>query len=206
MLARIVTESLVRKRRRKLMAVAAIALGATVGTAMLAVALGVGDKVNRELRSYGANIEAVPRGRALTVNAAGFQYQTASPKAYLDENDLPKLKSIFWSNNILAFSPFLRIPVQVGVGAGLTDAVLAGTWFDHNVATEDGKTFRTGVRELCPWWKVQGAWPADGECLIGTELRDKIKASAGDEIAIVRTRSDGSEARERLRIAGVLST
>jgi len=206
MFARIVRESLVRKRRRKLMAVAAIALGATVGTAMLAVALGVGDKVNRELRSYGANIEAVPLRRALTVDTAGFQYQTASPEAYLDETDLPKLKSIFWSNNILAFSPFLRIPVQVGVGSGLTDAVLAGTWFDHTVTTEDGKLFRTGVRELCPWWKVQGSWPADGECLIGTELRDKIKAGAGDEITIARTRPDGSEARERLRISGVLST
>src|SRR5215831_13816063 len=205
MFARIVRESLVRKRRRKLMAVAAIALGATVGTAMLAVALGVGDKVNRELRSYGANIEAVPRGRSLTVDTAGFRYKAASPQEYLDETDLPKLKSIFWSNNILAFSPFLRIPVQVGVGSGLTEAVLAGTWFDRNVATEDGKTFRTGVRELCPWWKVQGTWPSDGECLIGTELRDKIKASLGDEITVTSTGPSATETREQFRISGMLS-
>src|SRR5215467_4257260 len=108
MFTRIVRESLVRKRRRKLMAVAAIALGATVGTAMLAVALGVGDKVNRELRSYGANIEAIPRQRALTVDSGGVQYHAAAPQAYIDESDLPKLKSIFWSNNILSFAPFLK--------------------------------------------------------------------------------------------------
>src|SRR5262249_33244988 len=129
MFARIVRESLVRKRRRKLMAVAAIALGAPVGTAMRAAALGVGDKVHHELRSYGANIEAIPRQRAITVDAGGIQYQAAAPQSYIDEADLPKLKSIFWSNNILAFSPFLRTQVKVEAGTrSPAEAVLAGTW------------------------------------------------------------------------------
>jgi putative ABC transport system permease protein len=209
MFTRIVKESLVRKRRRKLMAVAAIALGATVGTAMLAVALGVGDKVNRELRSYGANIEAVPRQRALTIDAGGIQYQAAAPQFYLDEADLPKLKSIFWSNNILAFAPFLRVPARIATDPGQTapvDAVLSGTWFDYNMATEDGKSFRTGVRQMSPWWKIQGSWPGEGECLIGTELRDKLHANPGDQITVARARPDGTGAPEGLKISGVLST
>ena len=56
---------------------------------MSAVALGVGDKVNRELRSFGANIEALPRQRALTVDAGGVQYQAASARTYVNELELP---------------------------------------------------------------------------------------------------------------------
>src|SRR5262245_6658707 len=103
----IVKNSFARKTQRKLIAIAAVALGASVATAMLAVALGVGDKVNRELRSYGANIEALPRHRQLTVNAGGLQVEASGAKEYLRETDISRVKSVFWGNNILALTPFL---------------------------------------------------------------------------------------------------
>jgi putative ABC transport system permease protein len=49
MLLRLILESFLRQRRRKLLACAAILLGATAVTAMLAIGTSVGDKMNREL-------------------------------------------------------------------------------------------------------------------------------------------------------------
>src|SRR3989442_1657445 len=60
MLARIVRESLTRGRRRKLLSGVAVALGITVATTLATLALDVGDKVSRELRSFGANISVTP--------------------------------------------------------------------------------------------------------------------------------------------------
>ena len=55
MFVRLVYESFRRQKRRKLLAGAAITLGVTVATAMIAVATDIGDKINRELRTIGAN-------------------------------------------------------------------------------------------------------------------------------------------------------
>ncbi|HYL98870.1 MAG TPA: ABC transporter permease, partial [Blastocatellia bacterium] len=169
MFARIVKESLVRKMRRKLIAVASVGLGATVVTAMLNVAIGIGDNVNRELRSYGANIEVLPRNRSVAVTAAGIQYAAAAPSSYINEQDLPKLKSIFWANNILAFAPFINAPASVSAASGKSaDGVLIGTWLDHSITTENGQRFTTGINKVSPWWKVEGKWPTAGECLVGS--------------------------------------
>ena len=60
MLIRIVSHSFLRHRRRKLLSLAAVALGITVATAVGTIALDVGDNVSRELRSFGANIAVMP--------------------------------------------------------------------------------------------------------------------------------------------------
>ncbi|HKV42938.1 MAG TPA: ABC transporter permease, partial [Blastocatellia bacterium] len=215
MFVRIVKESIVRKGRRKVIAIAAVTLGATVATAMLAVALGIGDNVNRELRSYGANIQAVPRGRAMKVTTGGVQYQVASAYSFISEADLPKLKSIFWSNNILAFSPFVELPVNVWkVGSGGTNRTLStgaeskliGTWFDHPVHTENGQPFITGVRKLSPWWKIEGAWPVDGECLAGIRLHDNLGVNPGDQVTVQYRRGDGFTQSGTFRVSGIVST
>src|SRR5205823_7302506 len=65
MFVRLVYQSFFRQRRRKLLAGAAIMLGVGVATAMIAVATDVGDKMNRELRSYGANIIVYPQDDTL---------------------------------------------------------------------------------------------------------------------------------------------
>src|SRR5215470_3335668 len=133
MFIRIVKESLIRKRRRKLVAVASVMLGAAIATAVLGVGLGVGDKINHELRAYGANIEVLPRDRSIQVTSGGIQYQAAAAGNLLNEQDLRKLRSIFWSNNILAFAPFLDVSVRARIPADSGNGVqanLIGTWFE----------------------------------------------------------------------------
>ena len=89
MLFRIVAESLARRRRRKLLSVTAITLGIAVTAAVGTMALDVGDKVNRELRSFGANLAATPAADGLTVAVGGVDVRPAGAGAFLPESRKP---------------------------------------------------------------------------------------------------------------------
>jgi len=101
MFLRLLYQSFLRQKRRKLLAGAAITLGVAVATAMIAVATDIGDKINRELRTYGANIAVYPQEDTLDVEIGGVDLKPATAGAYLDEKDLPALKGIFWRHNIV---------------------------------------------------------------------------------------------------------
>ena len=112
MFVRLVYESFRRQKRRKLLAGVAITLGVAVATAMIAVATDIGDKINRELRSYGANLVVTPQDDSLDVEIGGVNLKPAGG-AYLSEADLPKIKGMFWRNNIVGFAPMLPATVHL---------------------------------------------------------------------------------------------
>ncbi len=180
MLGRILSDSLLRRRRRKLLTLAAVSLGVTVATAVGTIALDVGDKVSRELRSFGANIVVEPAARTLAATVGGVNYRTAGTGATLPESDLVNLKKIFWSNNIVAFAPYLFEPVEVRGRR----AVLAGTWFDHAVPVGKSETFHTGVVELHPAWRLEGRWPGEGEVVIGRRLARALGLGMGGSVEL----------------------
>src|SRR5580698_746583 len=107
MFFRLLMESFRRQRRRKLLAGAAILLGATAVTAMLALATTIGDRIHSELAVFGANIVVTPKAAALDVKIGGADIQPATGNAYLHESNLAKLRTIFWANNITGVSPEL---------------------------------------------------------------------------------------------------
>jgi putative ABC transport system permease protein len=194
MFARLVYESFRRQKRRKLLAGAAITVGVGVATAMIAVATDIGDKVSRELRTFGANLVVTPQEDTLDLQIAGVDLKPPSDGAYLDEGDLPKIHGMFWHNNIVGFAPVLPVAVNVG-GKGVT---LLGTYFSKqlNFGKEE---FQTGVRAIYPWWKVNGTWPDDNsqDVLLGERLAASLGRKAGDEIEL---------AGQVHRVAGVVST
>ena len=61
---RIVRQSWRRNPRRRLLAVLTVFLAAGLVSALMAVSIDVGDKMARELKSYGANILIEPAGQA----------------------------------------------------------------------------------------------------------------------------------------------
>jgi len=198
MFARLVYESFRRQKRRKLLAGAAITLGVTVATAMIAVATDIGDKINRELRTIGANLLVTPQEDTLDVEIGGINLKPPSDGAFLNEADLPKIKGTFWHNNITGFAPMLPVNVTLQRGGHTEDITLLGTYFAKQVSF--GKEqFTTGVRSTHPWWKVSGAWPDDssGDILLGERLATRLSAKPGDEVTV----SD-----RRLRVSGILST
>src|ERR1700680_1464097 len=107
MFFRLLLESFLRQRRRKLLAGIAILLGTTAVTAMLALALTIGDRIHKELAVYGANIVIYPKAEQLDVKVGGIDIKPTTGNAYLKESDLTKLKTIFWANNITGVSPEL---------------------------------------------------------------------------------------------------
>jgi putative ABC transport system permease protein len=153
---RLLYQSFRRQQRRKLLAGIAVTVGVAVATAMIAIAVDVGDKINRELRSYGANIVVYPQEAALDVRIGDQEVKPAASGSYLKESDLPNIEGIFWGHNILAFAPFLE---TTGTIDGREVRVI-GTYFDKQLhfGTEN---FSAGVAKLYPWWKIDGNWPSD---------------------------------------------
>jgi putative ABC transport system permease protein len=192
---RLLYESFRRQKRRKLLAGVAIMLGVGVATAMIAIATDIGDKISRELRTYGANLIVTPQEDTLDVEIGGVNLKPPSDGAYLNEADLPKIKGMFWRNNIVGFSPMLPVTVALLNEKNLT---LLGTYFSRNVVF--GKQdFVTGVRTTHPWWKVKGAWPEDSsqDILLGDYLAARLNRIPGQDIEI---------AGQPRRIVGILST
>lgn len=192
MFLRLLYQSFRRQQRRKLLAGLAVVLGVAVATAMIAVGVSVGDKINRELRSYGANLVVYPADSALTVNIGDQQLKPASGNAFLKESSLPKIKGIFWGHNILAFAPMLETQARV---ANHPVRVI-GTYFAKPIHYGN-EEFTTGVEKLYPWWKVNGAWPSDdgNEVLLGSRAANELQLHPGDTIQL-----SGHD----LRVAGIL--
>src|SRR5438270_10780598 len=198
MFLRLIYQSFRLQRRRKLMAALSIMLGVAVATATIAIATDIGDKMSEELRSYGANISMVPQEDTLDLNVGGVSIKPAGEGVFLNEADLPKIKGIFWRNNIRGFSPFLSTQVTVGSGSVTRQVEFIGTYF--NKSLRYGKVdFTTGVTRTNPWWHVQGEWPKDAErsVLMGSRLAREINRKPGDVVVI-----DG----QQLQVSGILTT
>jgi putative ABC transport system permease protein len=198
MFVRLLYESFRRQKRRKLLAGIAITLGVAVATAMVAVATDIGDKISRELRTYGANLIVTPQEDTLELQIGGVDLKPPSDGAYLNEADLPKIRGTFWHHNIVGFAPMLPVNVRIANDADAKSLTLLGTYFSKHL-TFGKEDFVTGVRVTHPWWKVQGAWPDDNssDVLLGESLAARLGRKAGDEIDI-----EG----QAHRISGVLST
>lgn len=180
MFVRLVYESFRRQTRRKLLMAVAITLGAAVSTAMIAIAIDIGDKISHELRRYGANLVVTPADDSMDVQIGSVNLKP-SGGATLSEADLPKIKGIFWRNNIIGFTP--ELPVNVKVGG--SDATMVGTYFAKTL--NFGKQeFTTGARKTFPWWKVEGTWPADDseQVLVGEKLAGEQRLEPGGRIQI----------------------
>jgi putative ABC transport system permease protein len=180
MFVRLVYESFRRQTRRKLLMATAVTLGAAVSTAMIAIAIDIGDKISHELRSYGANLVVTPADDGLDVQIGSVNLKPASG-THLSETDLPKIKGIFWRNNITGFTP--ELPVNVKLGS--TDVTLLGTYFAKTL-TFGKQEFSTGARTTFPWWKINGAWPVDDsdQVLVGEKLASEHGIAPGGKIQI----------------------
>src|SRR5579864_7604916 len=192
MFLRLLFESFRRQKRRKSVALLAIALGMSIATAMIAVGNDIGDKINQELRSLGANLVITPIEDTLDVNIGGVNLKPASEGSVIPEQELIKMKGIFWGHNIKGYAPFLSEKKTIQTRSGEVNAELIGTYFAQSLHHGTDQ-FTTGVRTVNPWWKVEGEWPQDygnwpqnqpPNVLIGTKLAEQNNLTVGDAIEI----------------------
>lgn len=167
-----------------LMMLIATALGCALVSALLALSLGVQDKISRELSRYGANIQVQPSGSSL-----------------LDESDVYALKTaIFWRHNIVGLSPYLYQTAQVSGASGAMRTVVAGAWFDKKLSAQD--EFRTGLKTTAPYLRLRGRWPADQnvpEAVLGVALARRIGASIGDQVHV-----SSAEMTDTVKVVGIV--
>jgi putative ABC transport system permease protein len=213
MFLRLVTDSFTRRPRRKMLTMAALALGMAVATAALSVSLDVGDRLAREFRSLGANLLVTPQADSLPLEIGGVDYRPVNAGAYLPEADLGKLKTIFWRFNIVAFAPVLEVPVDAfalhpKAPAAITQlgkTTLIGTWSDKAVPIPDGTIYETSIRKTNPWWHVDGNWFKDSsqQCVVGANLAKRFAVNVGDHLNVKA--AEGSIA-VGLDVVGILTT
>lgn len=213
MLTRMLLQSWRHALKRKLLAIITIFLAAGLVSALLAVSIDIGDKMSKELKSYGANILVEPTGRS--VLPQGFNDNSAlSTQDFLDERELPNVKDIFWRNNIVGFAPLLSANVKAEhQGKNQTQIVsILGTFFDRPIQVPDEEDYHTGQRIISPFWQVQGNWVDDshdfGEiipAMIGTQLAQTLGWKIGDQINLSYQENDFSRTLP-IQLVGILTT
>ena len=220
MLARMLFQSWRFGIKRKLLAIITIFLAAGLVSALLAVSIDIGDKMAKELKSYGANILVEPASNAALPDELTHSASLSS-QDFLDEKELPNIKDIFWRNNIVGFAPLLSANVQVIKSSQNSTALSApktinvlGTFFDHNIAVPDEEDYHTGQRIISPYWKVEGEWVDDlnndfGEivpALAGEQLAKSNGWKIGDKLSLSYTNDNGESQQSAVEIKGILST
>jgi putative ABC transport system permease protein len=229
---RILRDSLFRQKRRKAVVLVAVALGTATAAALGDIALDIGDKMNGELKAFGANLVVVPKGGGAPVIIAGEDVSALRFPAFLGEADVLKIKDNFWKNNILALAPSVDIAVK---SAGRI-ILLRGTWFDRQIVFDPqspDEKFLAGIRGLNPYWSVEGRWPDDrtaqtraaggGVAAVAATDAGNATGGAGDradaEVLVGRTLAgtlgvrtgdrfdvEGPAGPRSLTVAGILAT
>ena len=205
MLFRMIKGALLRQWSKMLLIALTIALGASLATSMINVMLDVGDKVNEELKAYGANIVVRPKASSLLSDIYDVEDQGAElQQAWLREEDLPKLKTIFWAFNIRDFAPFLTVHATVQGQA----VPVVGTWFNYHLSLPTGEELDAGVKNLRSWWDVreedwidQQAEDAERDVMVGTALAASLGLQKGDAVTL-----SGTAGEITARVKGIIDS
>ncbi|MBI2848052.1 MAG: ABC transporter permease [Chloroflexi bacterium] len=215
MLIRIIGETFARRKKRVVLALLAVSLGASLTSALFTVYGDFGQRMSDELRSYGANLLLRPASANLEMEVAGITYTPPGARALIDERELPNIKDIFWSNNITGIAPSLSAVVT----GGGQPVLLTGTWFEKQLSapgnlpkqfasksTGSGEesTFVAGIKNASPWWQVSGDWVRGDEmegAMVGSAVAQRLGLLLGDRFTL---NYQGKELP--LRTAGVVST
>jgi putative ABC transport system permease protein len=188
---KLVFNSFRRDRKRKLVAISAVALATCLATFLLSWSLNLGDKIQRELRAYGSNIIIAPLGDSLPVVSDQAEAGFISTDQYLRQSDIGRIQSIFWKNQILTMAPLLQQTVRT---AGVP-VMIVGTEFGEGDSIRD-------FAKVAPYVHLQGSWPKRKYDLVcGTALCRRLGWKTGDQVAL-----EHSGTEQRFRITGIASS
>jgi putative ABC transport system permease protein len=194
MFLRILRKSLLKRKTRIFIAIISVIIGASVATALLSVSFDVSEKVGEEFRRYGANLLVVPESDTIDVGFPGVNFGSITEQRYINESELWKIRTIYWRNNVLGFTPLLYQVVKIGEEPNQQDVVLVGTYFNKKIRIEepyspnDPDFFTTGIESISPWWSVEGSWIMDPDdssgSMVGINVAEKLDLNIGDDYSI----------------------
>ena len=199
MFFRMLKGALFRQKSKMIMIAVTIALGASLATAMLNIMFDVGDKMNQELKTYGANITVVPKESSVIDDLYEIEDDSVT-EAFLKEDELGKIKTIFWAFNIVDFAPFSDTTAKLNG----SDVKVVGTWFNHHLALPTGEELDAGVTSLRSWWEIKGGEWLDEQnsegssAMVGSLLAQNQNISVGDTITLTTDKG-----KETLNVVGI---
>lgn len=180
-LLRLVQRSLTHRVGKWLTAILAVAVGTSLVSASLGLAVGMRAKMSQALRAYGANILLVPEREAARVGEAPLL-------ARMPEEVLARLGDLGRGLPLVGYAPLLYAMAEIGSQR----VALVGTWPD-------------AMRRVNPWWRVEGSWIEDrterAGAIIGVSVAQRLGLAVGAPLTL------GVQGRRRpFRVVGILET
>lgn len=174
MVGKLIVHSFLRDLRKKVIAIAAITLATCLATFLLNWSLNLGDKIQRDLRAYGANIMITPQGESLPLVAGELTLEQFDEGRYLKSSEIPEIQKGFWKNQILSFAPLLPVRVTAQ-GVGKT-VMLVGTEFG-------AENSLSSLPKTSPYLLLTGKWPvSDSDVVLGKRLAEANRWKIGTSI------------------------
>ena len=190
MFKRLLIKSFRERKSRVALAFAAIVVGVSIASALIGMSYDLGRKMNRELRTYGANLAITPE---TDFREEGYlsAVTTIGEGRYIGEQELKKLRELPSSANILGLASYLYAVVRVGT----QPVVLAGVVFSE-------------TRKVNPFWEVEGEEIDDEDrtnSLLGQAAAEKLKLKTGDSFVLEYGEGTGRATRS-FRVKGIVTT
>ncbi|MWP61284.1 ABC transporter permease [Gilliamella sp. Pas-s25] len=185
MFRRMLCSVLVHQKKKLFLIALTVALGVSLATAMLNVMFDVGDKVNQELKAYGANLNIVPRGSSVISEMYQLDNNDKGQAVqYIKQDELVKIKMIFWAYNIVDFAPFLTTKADFND----KPITVVGTWFNKHLNIPTGDQVDTGMLAMKSWWTIDGKPMIDDNLqgvMVGETVAKQWNLKLGDTIDII---------------------
>ncbi|MDR0376876.1 MAG: ABC transporter permease [Spirochaetaceae bacterium] len=175
---KMVVSSLLRRRSRMIVALLAVAVGATILSGLITIYYDIPRQMGQEFRSYGTNFVILPGGSEAVMESRTVQAALDSLLRYLPAADL------------IGAAPYRYRMVKINEQPFMA----AGTRLEE-------------ARKTSPYWFVSGRWPEDpGEALIGQEVADMIRLLPGSGFTIKGTSPSGAPFSRDFVVSGVMQS
>jgi putative ABC transport system permease protein len=191
MLANILKRSFLNQKKAMALMIVSVAVGTALAASLISLSLDIKGKISRELRAFGANIAVEPRVEGMA--------DISGQKRFLRQEDIIKVKTIFWRHNILGVAPFLESDAALRHNGSKETVTLIGAWYERMLSMPAGKSdsFPVGIRTVAPWWVMEGKWPAADEVLLGSTVSSRHGIRVNDRVNI-----DGRD----FTVSGIIET
>lgn len=181
MFLRMIVASLLRRRSRMLVALLAIAVGATILSGLVTIYYDVPKQMGEQFRNYGANM-----------------LFTASDGEKLTYDEINKAKSLIDEDQLVGCAPYRYETATLKLNEDLSySCIVAGTELEE-------------AKKSSPYWVVDGEWPSsDGELLVGASLAGRYSLKKGEKLTLTYGKDEKKNKKgitKTFKVTGILDT
>lgn len=181
MFLRMIAASLLRRRSRMLVALLAIAVGATILSGLVTIYYDVPKQMGEQFRNYGANM-----------------LFTASDGEKLTLDEINNAKNMIDSSQLVGCAPYRYETATLKLNEDLSySCIVAGTELSE-------------AKKSSPYWVVDGEWPAsDGQMLVGASLAGRYSLKKGEKLTLTYGKDEKKKEKgitNNFTVSGILDT